>query len=158
MKLKKIIIKKYDKDFEAFKNPPCFIYSFFSLTFFKKYNLELTIVSKFRSPLYGPLLKFTTIKDISPFSISSEKIKPIYKNWDSIEIHTYLPSWTTSILVHCFLFYTFFYEIAFSVTHDFSHKTYILETIEKKETKYLGFKNFYFPFIYFLTFKALKFK
>ena len=151
MKLKKIIIKKYDEDFEAFENPPRFIYNFFSLAFCKKYNLELTITSKFKLPLFGPLLEFTTIKDISPFSIS------VYKDWDSIEIYTYLPSWVTSILVYCFLFYTFFYKTAFSISHDFSHKTHTLETIEKKETKYLGFKNFYLPFIYFLTFKALEY-
>ena len=157
MKLKKIIIKKYDKDLGIFKKPYCFIHNFYSFYSFK--FIDLVTISKFGKFYRSSFEEFRIHKNISPLSISLNDIGILtYRiDWGSIRTYTYIPSLVTSILVHSFLFYTYFYKTSFFMSHAFRNEIFKLRTVVGKTQKlYSCYKNFYFPFIYFLTFKSLK--
>jgi len=154
MKLKKIIIRKYDKNLKVFENPIRFIYDFYSFRFLKVFKLKLDITSDFKTIIYQTLLKFSVRKSISPFSISLRKINILTDDvyCDKIETYTHTSfCCTTSILVHCFLFYTFFNKISFFITHNLIHGIDELSIRLKRL-----FKNFYIPFIYFIAFKSVE--
>ena len=162
MKLKKIIIKKYDKIFKIFemlKPPSHFVYNIYLPSALKTSKVELIIRSQFALP----------IKDILPFLVGLTSINDLpnlkLSTWYDISVYkdSMLFPWMTSVLVHSFLFYTFFYETAFLFFHNFKHKTYEIETQlgkpkQKKLVDLNCFKNFYIPFIYFLVFESLKYK
>ena len=148
MKLKKIIIKKYDKDFEVFKNPCHFIHDFYYEVkrFYSGFQLRGKVFFKFS------LIKY--LSNIDKLPIRADE-------YNRTEFYAYVFPWITSILVHSFFFYTFFYEIAFLIEHGFAHKTYELETLNYDPetgipTETACFKNFYYPFIYFLAFKSVE--
>jgi len=153
MKLKKIIIKHYDKNFGVFKNPCYFIHNFYESKSFK----FIFIINSFRR--YRKSLILLIYKNMN--------IRKLIKafGWDRTKSYSYAHTFllTTSSLVHSFLFYTFFYKMPFVIAHDFEHKIDKLETeVYNSKMKIMikpsYFKNFYYPFIYFLAFKSLKYK
>jgi len=154
MKLKKIITKKYDKGFELLKTPSRFSHDFYYFT----YSKSLIIFSIFN--LYQKRLSKLMIN-----KCMARTNKLIVKNYyERKRTYTYTFPLTISILVHFFLFCTFFFKTYLLLSCHFRHEVYKLEIAvyfyePKKKTKIKTtnhFKNFYIPFIYFLAFKSLE--
>ena len=165
MKLKKIIIKKYDKDLKIFIFPPVFTYRFVSLESVLKFKFDLKIFLEIGSQFEKvdfpvPKIHLFINKVLNPFFISSEALSPISIYSETISRHkiefcNFLHSWTTPVLVHCFFFYTYFYK-TFSESRFFRNEIDNVAIQISEKFYFYSFKNFYFPFIYFLAFKSLE--